>query len=135
MYLRVAWFIPVSLPHECKLRTCAAEHSKRIKYGCDTGTSLSPLYNIFMYNIFQQAKEFLKKKFQKKGKKTNSGFWSNVRSLFHNLDYMREKAEGFWVIYTPLYEKQVGISFSSHLYQAGTPWADRSSEVHSHKLQ
>lgn len=33
------------------------------------------------------------------------------------------------MIYTPLYEKQVGISFSSHLYQAGTPWADRSSEV------
>lgn len=23
----------------------------------------------------------------------------------------------------------MGISFSSHLYQAGTPWADRSSEL------
>lgn len=33
------------------------------------------------------------------------------------------------VIYTPLYEKHVGISFSSHLYQAETPWADSSSEV------
>lgn len=26
-------------------------------------------------------------------------------------------------------KKKVGISFSSHLYQAETPWADRSSEV------
>lgn len=52
-----------------------------------------------------------------------------MRSLSHNLDYKREKAGGFLVIYTPLYKKREGISFSSHLYQAGTPWADRSSEV------
>lgn len=55
-----------------------------------------------------------------------------MRSLFHNLDYKEEKAGGFLVIYTPLCvlkKKKVGITFSSHLYQAGTPWADRSSEV------
>ena len=52
-----------------------------------------------------------------------------MRSLFHNLDYRREKARGFMVIYTPLYEKHVGICFSSHLYHAGTPWADCSTEV------
>lgn len=81
-------------------------------------------YNKFVYYIFQQPDRG-----EKKAKKTNSGFQSNVRSLFHNLDYKKEKAGGFLVIYTPLCVKKVGISFSSHLYQAGTPWADRSSEV------
>lgn len=47
--------------------------------------------------------------------------------LFHNLDYKKVKAGEILVIYT-LCVKQVGISFSSHLHQAGTPWADRGSE-------
>lgn len=53
---------------------------------------------------------------EKKAKKTNSGFQSNVRSLFHNLDYKREKAGGFLVIYTPLCVKKKGrnlLFFSS----------------------
>lgn len=88
--------------------------------------SLFSFYNIFVYNIFQGPDRVG----EKKAMKTNSGFQSNVRLLFHNLDYKKEKAGGFLVIYTPLCgKKKVGISFSSHLYQAGTPWADCSSEV------